>query len=306
MKNFIAALFVSFFALTIHAQIENKCLSFGYNTKGIVLQELPQLNTSNSYSIELWLNIESWKKRSVVFRKKTRKSTISLTLGNENEFIVDFGINKNKSTSYTNIELQKNKWIHIAVVYNKETKKQALYINKKLQTNTETTSKNQLKVNTNSSFVIGTNGFQGRIDELRVWNYALAVNNIVMNNTVADFQKAYCNLIAYWKFEHKSNNIIELISKKESPLSKGVSKEIYTDNTAFNYKIITGYAPLTPDGFYTNDDFDYYKRINDLILFFVRPTKNGSLVFRNSDNNGVLNNVEFIKEFKKQTWCIRL
>lgn len=149
---------------------------------------------------------------------------ISTVMGIEGNFLIrigDAGVPDNQiqlATSNGNVtdtawQLETGKWTHIAVTFNSATGAVDVYFNGVHKGNTQYSSYRS-KVNWNSgSFYVGKSydnnrWFDGEISEARVWNRVLSVEEINAKNHFYKVDAASEGLVAYWKFNEGSGNVI--------------------------------------------------------------------------------------------------
>lgn len=149
---------------------------------------------------------------------------ISTVMGIEGNFLIrigDAGVPDNQiqlATSNGNVtdtawQLETGKWTHIAVTFNSATGAVDVYFNGVHKGNTQYSSYRS-NVNWNSgSFYVGKSydnnrWFDGEISEARVWNRVLSVEEINAKNHFYKVDAASEGLVAYWKFNEGSGNVI--------------------------------------------------------------------------------------------------
>lgn len=149
---------------------------------------------------------------------------ISTVMGIEGNFLIrigDAGVPDNQiqlATSNGNVtdtawQLETGKWTHIAVTFNSATGAVDVYFNGVHKGNTQYSSYRN-NVNWNSgSFYVGKSydnnrWFDGEISEARVWNRVLSVEEINAKNHFYKVDAASEGLVAYWKFNEGSGNVI--------------------------------------------------------------------------------------------------
>lgn len=145
---------------------------------------------------------------------------ISTVMGIEGYFLIrigDAGIPSNQiqlATSggnFTNsdLQLQTNKWYHIALTYDSDTGEIFLYVNgRKLLEDTRRLGPNDL---THGDFYIGrsyedSRYLCGNIAEVRIWNVVRTQEQIAANPYYVDPTSE--GLVAYWKLDDMSTNVV--------------------------------------------------------------------------------------------------
>ena len=149
---------------------------------------------------------------------------ISTVMGIEGNFLIrigDAGVPDNQiqlATSNGNVtdtawQLETGKWTHIAVTFNSANGAVDVYFNGVHKGNTQY-SNYRSNVNWNSGdFYVGKSWdnnrwFDGEISEARVWNRVLSVEEINAKNHFYKVDAASEGLVAYWKFNEGSGNVI--------------------------------------------------------------------------------------------------
>lgn len=149
---------------------------------------------------------------------------ISTVMGIEGNFLIrigDAGVPDNQiqlATSNGNVtdtawQLETGKWTHIAVTFNSANGAVDVYFNGVHKGNTQY-SNYRSNVNWNSSdFYVGKSWdnnrwFDGEISEARVWNRVLSVEEINAKNHFYKVDAASEGLVAYWKFNEGTGNVI--------------------------------------------------------------------------------------------------
>ena len=138
--------------------------------------------TSNNFSFEVWVKTESTTGNQTIFSKKDKSNPaggyeFTITNGNPT-------FKWNGNTLSSNYKLIKNKWFHVAVIYNVSTAR--IYVNGIDVGNTSGASN---PTATSAPFIIGAiynsastnqpaNFFTGWMEELRIWNKALTVDQL--------------------------------------------------------------------------------------------------------------------------------
>ena len=149
---------------------------------------------------------------------------ISTVMGIEGNFLVrigDAGLPDNQirlATSNGNVtdaawQLETGKWTHIAVTFDSSTGATDVYFNGVHKGDTQY-SNYRTTVNWNSSeFYIGKSWdnnrwLDGEISEARVWNRVLSASEINAKNHFYKVDEASDGLVAYWKFNEGTGNVI--------------------------------------------------------------------------------------------------
>ncbi|MBX7041272.1 MAG: proprotein convertase P-domain-containing protein [Ignavibacteria bacterium] len=135
------------------------------------------LNITGSFTIEMWISPNTSGVTSTLLQKRFGSSNSGYTL------LMNSGRPTIRTNSQTRLTgktvVPSNNWSHIAGTYNSSTNVFSIYINGILDT-TSTVVSAQPVSNTDSVLIgTGFNGaFNGKMDEVRIWNRALSVSEI--------------------------------------------------------------------------------------------------------------------------------
>jgi PKD repeat protein len=165
-----------------------KALSFNGSNNQVTVKDSASLDLTNGLTLEAWVNPKtSTRGRTVILKEKPGGAVYNLYSSEDahlplaSVFVGDYRIISSKS------QLPLNQWSHLATTY--DGKYQRLYVNGKevasrAQTGSIQTSGGALKIGGNG---IWGEWFSGAIDEVRIYNRALAVSEIQadMNKSVA-------------------------------------------------------------------------------------------------------------------------
>ena len=185
------------------------------------------------------LHIDQWAKPEVVnnlsavtiealIRARNYDRLISTVMGIEGSFLIrlgDAGFPSNQiqvATSRGNFPerdsnkgLPMNEWVHIAVTYDSQTRDIKIYVNGKSQ------SEGKLSLGSVSLGKNGVDGFYigrsyedsrflaGEISECRIWNRALAAEEIAAPNHFYEVNPHSAGLVAYWRCNEGSGSTIK-------------------------------------------------------------------------------------------------
>lgn len=171
------------------------------------------------------------------------------------------------------------------------------YINNEEPVTLEGRLPDLLPVTTGSSCLIGK-GFNGALDEIRIWKKALSQGELYWRNTLNKFNPNYDSLVAYWKGDQeRCDNLVDYKSAHHGVLHH-VGREPVTDNESFRYCVSTGYTNFIRFIDRPNIDRDMFLMTNDLILLSGKIQKDGSIAMEYADNTAVPTNVSYIEEFE--------
>ncbi|MBI9064152.1 MAG: T9SS type A sorting domain-containing protein [Marinilabiliaceae bacterium] len=297
----------------LSGQTINYCVDFDGNPGSrISLGELSELNACSEFTIECWVRVDHWNDGGYILQKEGAdwQERISVRLGSESTHSLYWHLS-DESNYYLEARdmFLDNQWHHIRLEYEGEApmgKQMRLYYDGNLQFNYYgLTNYPQATASQLGSLFIG-NQFDGRIDELRIWNTG---NNGMsptqyMGNTIHLKGEYFDRLIGYWRFDYSGQtNVIDYTNHYNSS-AKGFFKRLsvgptqYGDNSnaRFTYKKVTAY--LRNNVLQMGNVSDKRLRnINDCIYFAASPTAEGGVYWGYPDNSGILTNSTFLSEF---------
>ena len=204
------------------------------------------------------------------------------------------------SLAVTNSGLAPGKWTQLTFIYAKNAMK--ILINGR---QAKSANGNFTLAEDDASFIIG-GGFDGCIDELRVWKTAVNGEfNYFINNTINKFVPQLNNLVAYFKFDQEQcPNIVDykaLFKPSEynhhGIISGNVVREIVTDNTGLPYLLCGAYTDnkrffdcgLTRDQFLLS---------NDVIMIGADIFRDGHVEPITPNDHATLSNAHRLEEYQ--------
>lgn len=209
-KTIFKSVVVFFCLLSITAYGQNYSLHFdGVNDK-VGIMDNAVLNPTSAITVEAWINADTWKSSiwaGTVVGKQVgspdRGYCLTVGEGGKAEFTVAIGNAWHKATSPAIMGLLA--WYHIAGVYDGAFVR--IYINGQLQASTPITG--AMNPATGTALNIAENPswsgryFDGRIDEVRIWNVARSQSEIA-DHMNAEITGSETGLVGYWKFNEGS------------------------------------------------------------------------------------------------------
>ena len=270
------------------AQTQNMAFKFD-GTGCIECEELVELNQKDKYTLQCWINPESWQQDSYIFKTENNDTPFALKLGNKGELIYIAG---NQSLVISSDNLANNKWSQLTIVQDAE--------------GTHTWI-NSVKVTDNAApmnlpdlqgkLVIGEN-FRGRIDELRFWDTDINKDYLLFQNTINEFHPNYQNLVAYYKGDQKNcvTKVYDSMHNHHAAIKGNVTREVVTDNDRFNYKILTAYTN-TSRFFDRKIPKENYQMANDIIVLDIETSNEGEAFLSLPNNDAILTNAEYLEEY---------
>lgn len=275
------------------AQVDNYCIRLS-NGGSVDCGAMPELDGQSAYTIQFWMKTGTWKDNAVILSRgdgfkiqTTTTNTIQIVAGGN-------------SLAVTNSGLAPGKWTQLTFIYAKNAMKILINGRQAKSANGDFTLAED-----DASFVIG-GGFDGCIDELRVWKTAVNGEfNYFINNTINKFVPQLNNLVAYFKFDQEQcPNIVDykaLFKPSEynhhGVISGNVVREIVTDNTGLPYLLCGAYTDnkrffdcgLTRDQFLLS---------NDVIMIGADIFRDGHVEPITPNDHGTLSNAHRLEEYQ--------
>ena len=200
----------------------------GINDYAYILDH-PDLDLTSNYTLEAWIFPESFSWLSGIISKYHTNGSNGYTLRlNQDPPYTGLGFDELETN---NSVLDPNQWYHIAAVKNSNGRR--LYVNG-LEVNL---SGNPLNVNSNNDPIriasdFGGRFFQGRIDEVRIWN--ISRSEIEINsNMEGSLSGNEDGLIAYYNFNEGIDNILNDLTGNEHN-GVLVGNPLWTDGISVN------------------------------------------------------------------------
>lgn len=294
-------LFLTFIVLCLScasawAQVDNYCIRLS-NGGSVDCGAMPELDGQSAYTIQFWMKTGTWKDNAVILSRgdgfkiqTTTTNTIQIVAGGN-------------SLAVTNSGLAPGKWTQLTFIYAKNAMK--ILINGR---QAKSANGNFTLAEDDASFIIG-GGFDGCIDELRVWKTAVSSEfNYFINNTINKFVPQLDNLVAYFKFDQEQcPNIVDYKAlfkpgeyNHHGVISGNVVREIVTDNTGLPYLLCGAYTDnkrffdcgLTRDQFLLS---------NDVIMIGADIFRDGHVEPITPNDHGTLNNADRLAEYQGRT-----
>lgn len=287
--------------LVVQAQVENHCIRLSADGQ-VDCGSMPELDETSSYTIQFWLKPEAWESGSVIL---SRGDGFKIQTGAPQtvEIIAGEG-----SFSGKNSSLSAGKWTQLTFICTKNTTKilvNGRQIGSKSGSFTIPTDERP--------FVIG-GGFEGYIDELRVWNADLKASdfNYFINNTINKFVPQLDNLVAYYKFDQEQcPNIVDYKAlfkpgeyNHHGIISGNVTREIVADNTGLPYLKCGAYTENNK--FYWGSTRDQYLLANDIIILGIDMYADGHLEYATPNNHATPVNADYLSSYQGRSGVVSL
>ncbi len=190
------------------AKAQQASLFFDGVDDKVVVPANPAFNSANALTVEAWINALTWKPQqwqgTIAGTDVDPQTGYVLRCGANGKlsFTVGNG-NGNWTEVLSSPVMQTNSWYHVAGVMDNGTLK--IYINGNLAGSNASAAIAASTANLNIGWSPGFTGrgFNGCIDELRIWNIARTQSEIATNDTV-DLPSTTPGLVAYYKFNQTS------------------------------------------------------------------------------------------------------
>ncbi len=274
-------------ATTVTAQSVNYALENASGNGYVTTTAIHELNHGSELTFQAWINPST--------------SPVNGELISQDNFSIRFNASQNleitigDNTAVLNHIFPTNQWSQLSVCIENGNVK--VYVNNQDKTsNLRGSVSTVVPSNIADNCLIGK-GFQGRMDEIRIWGKSLNQNELNWRNTLNKFNDNYNSLISYWKCDQdQCENLVDYKSEHHGIFSE-VSRSAVEDNQQFTYRIVTGYTNFIRFLDRKNIDRDMFLMTNDLILLSGKVQKDGSVIQEYADNSGVATNVDYISEF---------
>lgn len=279
------------------AQVENYSLRLS-SGGSVDCGPMPELNGLKNYTIQLWFCADAWTNGATLL---SRGDDFSIRLGAEST--LDFSIG-GQNFSVKRTALTTGKWFPLMVIG--KSGRLSIYLNNSL---IKTVTSVSPLSDTGATFVLGGGTFQGRLDEVRVWNAELSSDfEYFTYTTLNKWVPQLSNLVAYYKFDQPwCENIVDykpLFSPNEKLnhhgiLSKsGAKREKVTDNqSGLPYLLLGGYTD--EKRFYDNGiEVDKYLLSNDLIILGLQSYSDGHVRAICPSDHGTAHKAEYLDLYK--------
>ncbi|MBQ4483917.1 MAG: hypothetical protein II934_02790 [Prevotella sp.] len=291
-------LFLTFIVLCLScasawAQVDNYCIRLS-DGGSVDCGAMPELDGQSAYTIQFWMKTGTWKDNAVILSRgdgfkiqTTTTNTIQIVAGGN-------------SLAATNSGLAPGKWTQLTFIYAKNAMK--ILINGR---QAKSANGNFTLAEDDASFIIG-GGFDGCIDELRVWKTAVSGEfNYFINNTINKFVPQLDNLVAYFKFDQEQcPNIVdykELFKPSEynhhGIISGNVVREIVTDNAGLPY-LLNGAYTDNKRFFDCGLTRDQFLLSNDVIMIGADIFRDGHVEPITPNDHATLSNAHRLEEYQ--------
>ena len=290
----LAILALSFF-VRAQAQVDNYCLQLTQAGK-VDCGAMPELDEKKSYTIQFWIKPTAWNSGSTIL---SRGEGLKIQAGAPQTIEIVAG---SSSQSAKNTSLSAGKWTQLTFICSNNMMK--ILVNGR-----QVNSKNgNFEIPADDApFVIG-GGFEGYIDELRIWNAELNNEfNYFINNTINKFVPQLSNLVAYYKFDQNlCPNIVDykaLFVPNTSHnhhgvmTAQGARRQKVTDNAGLPY-LLNGAYTDNKRFFDCGLTRDQFLLSNDVIMIGADIYRDGHVEPITPNDHATLSNAHRLEEYQ--------
>lgn len=304
MKKLLCAIaLVMGLAGSASAQVDNYALKL--TPEGSVnVYKFPELNELSSYSIQFWINVDSWQEGALIY---DRGGDFKASLGKEGTVNFQAGSTVLAATS---ADLAAGKWAQITMIANGNGAQ--VFVNN-VQAGSIATA---MTIPASEKDMILGGGMSGRLDEFRVWKAALSNAEYdggyqyFIYNTINKYNPQWGDLVAYYKFDqNQCDNVVDYTFTYHhgSFSDAGATRDIVTDNDKFKYRLASAYCDFSR--FFDRGEYatrDKYLLANDLIVIGINSYSDGHLKVMYPYSEGELVNAEYLPEFEGRSGVLSL
>ncbi|MFH1194249.1 MAG: LamG-like jellyroll fold domain-containing protein [bacterium] len=311
LTNFALTGATSNWVSRVYPTAEDNCLQFDGTDDYVNLAGLSEeIDDADALTIEMWANVNTWGEDETLFSKyyniNSRTQIQEYTTGNLQITIEQGGTNDGTdSRAYTTTApISTGNWFHLAMVYDgagvNNADKLKLYINGQLVTLTYRGTINPDLNSTVQPALLGVQGagladalcnyFNGRMDEVRIWNIVRSQANIqaYMFTSLAGTESG---LVAYYNFnqgtaEGSNSNVVVLNDLSvESDWSLTTSAKTFgvLTNFALSGSASNWISSFTPTGSGTSGDPYLIANLDNLNWLSLNSSKWGSYYKQTAD-----------------------
>jgi len=194
---------------------QNYGLSFANSATYAQIPQDPSHNITGSITLEAWIYPTSWTSEvwrgSIINKEQNNSTGYMLRCGANGTLNFNIGTGSTwKEVNSPANTLMLNTWQHVAGVFNGTTL--TLYVNG-IQVGTPVSYTGTIGINT-VPIEIGRSNidinrfFNGRIDEVRIWNSAISATDLFAyyNSSITSSNPNYSTLVAYYEMDNYSTD----------------------------------------------------------------------------------------------------
>ncbi|MEG1839226.1 MAG: LamG-like jellyroll fold domain-containing protein [Bacteroidaceae bacterium] len=297
MKKKVLLLGTLLFCLTggLFAQTDNYALHFVNNGDKVVAGKNQALEGATNFSVEAWVKVDQWSQGATIL---SYGSAFSLKLGESGKLIAQMG----NAAATVNASLTTGTWNLVTISYDGSTTgRLSAFVNATAATVSGADALPTASLNEAADLTIGT-GFNGWIDEIRIWKKSLVQADIILKTTISPYNNNYASLAAYYKCDQITS--LGLVDYSNSQCHGQFTpdnslRQKVTDNAVLRYNTMTGYVSLNSLANGLLFDKGQLATCNDIALLSALKvnTKTGEAFFEYPEYPGTLTNAEFATTF---------
>ncbi|MDE6270733.1 MAG: hypothetical protein K2M12_07790 [Muribaculaceae bacterium] len=251
-----------------------------------------------SYTVQLWMSPAVWNNGAQIL---SLGNDCKLTLGAPGQ--VEFTVGSDKA-EITSADLAEGKWAQLTILCDNGS---ASALVNGVECYTGTLG----KIAAGSTNLVLGAGFEGRLDDVRLWNDVLSGDfNYFIKNTINRWNPQLDALVAYYKFDQADcPDIVEQTAvwnetdgyNNHGKMSAtGVSRSVVTDNPAMKYRLNGAYT--ANERFYDRAiPRDQYLLSNDLIILGIQSFADGHLEYSTPCNHATADGAQWLAEYEGRT-----
>jgi uncharacterized protein (DUF2141 family) len=213
-----------------------KILEFDGVDDYVEIADNNNFDITSQITIEAWIKVVSWKPNvwegSIVCKEGSGSSGYMLRCGDNGKVNFNIGTgSSNEITTDVQNSLTLENWYHIAATYNGNT--QSIYINGELVKEKATsgnilTNSGNLRFGSSPSYT--TRLFNGKMEEVRIWNIALDSIQIRENMNLP-LTGSESGLVGYWQFNDGSGNLLSDIRNGNAGILSNMDENDWMTST---------------------------------------------------------------------------
>lgn len=296
MKKTIILWLVTLVSVLAQAQVDNYAIRLAQGGS-VDCGPMPELNGLDNYTLQFWVCPDRWTSGATLIR---RGEGLRIQSASTYKMAVTIG---GQTVIVANTFLAAGIWAQVTLLSDGSSLS-VLVNGNRVKT---FTGRYVIPEDSDSPFLIGGDTFEGRIDEIRVWNTELSGQyDYFVHNTLNKWVPQLDNLVAYFKGDQEQcPNLVDykpLFAPSEfnhhgtfSPT--GASLEKVTDNTGLPY-LLNGAYTENNRFFDRAIDRDKYLLSNDLIILGINSYTDGHLEYASPNDHGTPVNAEYLSEFE--------
>lgn len=290
-KLLLSAALAAASMMSVSAQVTNYALQFD-NTGTVDCGEMPELDARDSYIIQFWFKPTQWTEGATVM---SRGDQFRVSMGKEGNLLFKVGDYAAQATG-----IPADQWSLVSL---RRSASGNIFINGKRKSGESAPFPTSAK---DDRFILG-GGFQGMLDEVRVWGTDITdrfgyFEHTTLNKWCPDWN----DLIAYFKMDQElCGNVVDyrsLWSPRNAWNHHGVISEkgvtrVKAENPDLPYLINSAYT--ANERFYDRAiPREQYLLANDLIILGVESLPSGHVRTCTPNNHATINGGQWMSEFE--------